>query len=125
MFEILQLVKAYPLLWFKEDDHGGWVRLNNFLSINNLVLQEGTGAPSKPSVAKQAVSELVQSCILGGADQSISDMYQKPLLFSDLLVLLEEKGLAKAKPSPSSSSGQQVSKSSAEKSLGSEYRDEV
>ena len=117
-------MKVYPLLWFKEDDHGGWVRINNFLSINNLVLQEGTGAPSKPSAAKQAVSELVQSCILGGADKSISDMYQKPVLFSDLLVLLEEKGLAKAKSSPSSSSGQQAS-NSAEKSLGNEYRDEV
>ena len=121
---VLQLVKAYPLLWFTEDEYGGWVRLNNFLSINNLLLQGGSGAPSKPSAAKQAVSELVQSCILAGADPSISDFYRSPLLFSDLLVLLEEKGLAKPSPPPLAGQHRPVC-DAAERSLGNEYRDEV
>ena len=115
-------MKAYPLLWFKEDDNGGWIRVKNILSINNLFMQEGAGVPSKPAAVKQAVGELVQSCIQEGADPGITELYQKPLLFSDLLVLLEEKGLAK--PSPQIPPAQQVTKA-VDKSLENEYRIEV
>ena len=86
-------MKECPVLWFKEDEYGGWVRVMNLLSINNLILKDGSGVPAKASAVKATLREMIEACILDGADPSISTTMVKPLLFTDLVAMLESKGL--------------------------------
>lgn len=88
-----QLVKEHPILWFKEDDFGGWVRTMNLLSINNMILKDGSGVPSKASAVQGTVLEMIKACVLAGADPNIANTLSKPFSFSDMVTVLEGKGL--------------------------------
>ena len=122
LYTCLQLVKEYPVLWFKEDEYGGWVRVMNLLNINNLTLKDGSGVPAKASAVKATLLEMIKSCILDGADPSIATTLVKPLLFSDLVPVLESMGLV---TSLSSTPAPKQSVRSVTQPLDESFRSEV
>ena len=115
-------MKEYPVLWFKEDEYGGWVRVMNLLSINNLVLKDGSGVLTKASAVKATLLEMIKSCILDGADPNITTTIVKPLPFSDFVSLLELKGLV---TSLNSTSAPRKSVQPGAENLDESYRSQV
>ena len=101
-----QLVESYPIIFFREDSSGtffnlliytgirflgGWSRLKNRLSSNNLVF-EGEKVPSNASALKPALDELIRACQAEGVDMGSFCVPAKALPFSTLISRLEASG---------------------------------
>ena len=99
------------------------MRLGNLFNINNLVLHQGSLAPTQASAAKESVQELINACIQEGADPTLT--MDKPLTFSALVKVLEEKGLFKPLVSPLSAVTPAHVATAVETALSGKHRAEV
>ena len=86
----LKLAIEFPLIWFREDSHGGWQRLKTKFALNNLLFEGGL-VPTSAIAVKDAIKDLVATCRAQGAE--IQTPPSKPLSFIALVKTLEDLGL--------------------------------
>ena len=91
------MVTQFPLIWFREDNSGGWSRLKIKLELHNLLLDGGLVPPSVSAI-RDAVKDLVATCKAQGA--KIPSAPSKAISFSALVKILEDLGVLSCTPDP-------------------------
>jgi type II secretory pathway component PulK len=103
-----------------KDGRGGWERLKNKLSLNNLNFQ-GSHTPPSTAATKDAIQDLTALVQAEGAD--VSSVPKSAMTFANLMQALEAHGLIKT--STTASGPVRVTSSVVELSLSDAHRSAV